>query len=397
MDHGKKERIRQADTLMKIISPVLTHGADGTLFSAMPKGDEDKWARANKDKYAALEAVGRTLCGAAPWLNTKQSDPYEEEQRQKYADLARKTIADITDPDSPDYRPFGVTTEENGGNPFCQSLVDAAFLSQGIIRGKEELFDKLPDKTKKDLIRCLADSRKVRPAHNNWLLFSGMVEAALFTLGEEPDLMRVDYCLSQHEQWYKGDGAYGDGAAFHFDYYNSYVILPMIVDIARIFEPFFPEGGYGRRRYEQAKQRSARYAAVLERLIAPDGTFPPVGRSITYRTGAFHALSQAAYLGNIPEGLHKAQIREALGSVIRRCFDGDGNFYENGFLKTGLCGDQPGLGELYICAGSLYLCTTGFLQLGLTEDDEFWSSPYEPPTSALIWSGKDHPADHAIN
>ncbi len=61
MDHGKKERIRQADTLMKIISPVLTHGADGTLFSAMPKGDASKWARANKDKYAALEAVGRTL------------------------------------------------------------------------------------------------------------------------------------------------------------------------------------------------------------------------------------------------------------------------------------------------------------------------------------------------
>ena len=61
MDHGKKERIRQADTLMKIISPVLTHGADGTLFSAMPKGDAGKWARANKDKYAALEAVGRTL------------------------------------------------------------------------------------------------------------------------------------------------------------------------------------------------------------------------------------------------------------------------------------------------------------------------------------------------
>jgi hypothetical protein len=31
------------------------------LFAAMPRGDADKWAMANKDKYAALEAVGRTL------------------------------------------------------------------------------------------------------------------------------------------------------------------------------------------------------------------------------------------------------------------------------------------------------------------------------------------------
>ena len=33
-----------------------------------------------------------------------------------------------------------------------------------------------------------------------------------------------------------------------------------------------------------------RYAAVQERLIAPDGTFPALGRSIAYRCGAFHLL-----------------------------------------------------------------------------------------------------------
>ena len=43
--------------------------------------------------------------------------------------------------------------------------------------------------------------------------------------------MRVDYALRQHEQWYKGDGAYGDGPAFHWDYYNSFVIHPMLLDV----------------------------------------------------------------------------------------------------------------------------------------------------------------------
>ena len=45
------------------------------------------------------------------------------------------------------------------------------------------------------------------------------------------DRMRVDYALRQHEQWYKGDGVYGDGPEFHWDYYNSFVIHPMLLDV----------------------------------------------------------------------------------------------------------------------------------------------------------------------
>ena len=31
--------------------------------------------------------------------------------------------------------------------------------------------------------------------------------------------------------WYKGDGVYGDGPPFHWDYYNSFVIQPMLLNI----------------------------------------------------------------------------------------------------------------------------------------------------------------------
>ena len=58
-----------------------------------------------------------------------------------------------------------------------------------------------------------------------------MVEAGLAALGADWDATRVDYAVRQHEQWYKGDGAYGDGPAFHWDYYNSFVIQPMLVDV----------------------------------------------------------------------------------------------------------------------------------------------------------------------
>lgn len=57
----------------------------------------------------------------------------------------------------------------------------------------------------------------------------------------------------------------------------------------------------------------------------------------------------------------------------------------------GLCGHQPGLGEIYISTGSLYLASTAFLPLGLPESDEFWSAPAEPWSSVKIWSGCDLP------
>ncbi len=38
---------------------------------------------------------------------------------------------------------------------------------------------------------------------------------------------------------------------------------------------------------EQALERLTRYAAIQERSIAPDGSYPAIGRSIAYRGGAF--------------------------------------------------------------------------------------------------------------
>ncbi|HEY2083484.1 MAG TPA: DUF2264 domain-containing protein, partial [Verrucomicrobiae bacterium] len=47
--------------------------------------------------------------------------------------------------------------------------------------------------------------------------------------------------------------------------------------------------------------------------------------------------------------------------------------------------------------GSLYLCATALLPLGLPPSDEFWSGPSARWTSQLIWSGESVPADHAMS
>ena len=192
--------------------PVLSHLAAGTLKRSMPvEGGSDRRA------VTHLEALGRTLAGVAPWIELPAEETEEGRVRAWFAGLAADALRQATDPASPDALNF---TE--GGQP----LVDAAFLAHAIVRAPRALWEALDASTQRRLVTALAATRRITPGYNNWLLFSAMVEAALFTTGEAWDQMRVDYALRQHEAWYKGDGVYGDGPAFHWDYYNSFVIQP---------------------------------------------------------------------------------------------------------------------------------------------------------------------------
>lgn len=371
-------------TLLKITTPVLAALAEGKLKATMPV--EAKLP--DRHTVTHLEALGRTLSGLAPWLETPAMDPEEEEARLRMADLARKAIANAVDPESPDFCNFT-------DNPTDQPLVDAAFLAHGIVRAPHELWEKLDPKAKANLVAALKETRSILTHRCNWLLFPAMIETALYRMTGDCDRMRVDYALCMHEQWYKGDGVYGDGPNFDWDYYNSYVIQPMLLDIIHVLHPVMNRGGYADRMEPIILRRARRYAAVQERLICSDGTFPVIGRSITYRTGAFQTLAQIALLDQLPEGISPAQVRCALTAVMRRCFEAEGTFDANGWLTIGLCGHQPALGEIYISTGSLYLCTTGFLPLGLTAEHPFWSDPDTPYTAQRVWSGEDLPADHA--
>jgi hypothetical protein len=242
---------------------------------------------------------------------------------------------------------------------------------------------------------AMRSSRRIRPHFNNWLLFSAMVEAFLHRVGaEDADPMRVDYALRQHEQWYVGDGLYGDGSEFHWDYYNSFVIQPMMIDILEAVGDIFPDWQAMR---EPILQRARRYAAIQERLISPEGTYPPVGRSLAYRFGALQVLAQMALRRQLPEGIAPAGVRSALTAVIRRQIEAPGTFDEDGWLQIGFAGHQPGLGERYISTGSLYLCSVGLLPLGLPSTDPFWSAPAVPWTAKRIWDGENLPCDHALH
>src|SRR5690606_4573652 len=138
--------------------------------------------------------------------------------------------------------------------------------------------------------------------------------------------------VEMHEHWYKGDGAYGDGADFHWDYYNSYVIQPMLLDVLTVVNAHTDRW---RALRPTVRRRAERFAVVLERMIAPDGSYPTLGRSITYRCGAFQHLAQLALQQALPESLQPAQVRSALTAVIRRTLTAPGTFDDAGWLQPG--------------------------------------------------------------
>jgi hypothetical protein len=367
--------------LRRISDPVLRNMAVGGLKARMPV---EQAAGADRRAVTHLEAIGRLLAGIAPWLELGDEGAAEASERREYAALAQSAISHGVDPASPDYLNF---TRDS------QPLVDAAFLAQALLRAPRTLCATLPAAPKRQLIAALESTRAITPGFNNWLLFPAAIEAALLRLGASWDRVRVDYAVRQHDTWYKGDGAYGDGPDFHWDYYNSFVIHPMLVDV---LEACGDERPAWKELRARVQQRARRYAAVQERFIGPDGSYPAVGRSLAYRCGAFHLLAQSALRRTLPDGVSAAQVRGALTAAIRRSIEAPGTFDADGWLRIGFCGHQPGIGEPYISTGSLYLCSAALLPLGLAPGDDFWSSPPQAWTSARAWAGQPFPIDHAL-
>ena len=323
----------------RLADPVLTNLAAGTLRQRMPVEQQPDADRASSSH---LEAVARLVSGIAPWLELGVDGTEEGRLRAHYRTLALTALRAGLDPASPD----ALDVREG-----TQPLVEAAYLGLAVLRAPR-LFGELDAASLERLVSALEATRRITPWFNNWLLFAGMVEVTLEHLGAWRDSMRLDYALHQHQQWYLGDGVYGDGPEFHWDYYDSFVIHPMLDEI---LDRVGDENGPWRVLRDRQRARTTRYAAIQERLIGPDGTFPPIGRSLAYRVGAFHALARTALHQALPDELDPAQVRGALTAAMDRTLGAPDTFDRDGWLRIGLAGHQPGIGERYISTGSLYL------------------------------------------
>jgi hypothetical protein len=377
MNDDRAYWVSQADRLSRTILPAL---AVGRLKTSMPhEGPPQRVA------FAHLEAFGRLLLGLAPWLESDaEASVAERALRERCRALALEGLARAVDPKSPDRMNFS-----EGPQP----LVDAALLCAALMRAPKSLLAAVQGDTRRHLIEALRSTRSIEPYWNNWLLFAALVEVCLARLGADWRPAPIATALRLHETWYKGDGTYGDGPQLAWDYYNSFMIHPLQLEILENIRPFSD-------RWQPAHgtllARARRHAEVQERLISPEGAFPPLGRSICYRAGVFHHLAFMAWRKDLPASLTPAGVRCALSAVLRRQMERPGTFDAQGWLTLGFAGHQPELAEDYVCTGSVYFAATVLLPLGLGPDEEFWAGKDEAWTSKKLWEGLPGPRDQRM-
>ena len=374
------DRAYWVDMLYRIAQPVLSQMAEGKLQQNMTLELSPIWD-GRDTRVAYLETFGRLMAGVAPWLNLPDDNSEEGKKRAQIRKWALKSYANGVDPESPDYLHWNI---------HSQNLVDAAYLAESFLRCPS-LWQSLDATTQQRYVKEFKSLRTILTPYNNWLLFRAMVEAFLLNVGEEADGYALGVATRKISEWYLSDGFYSDGPEFSLDYYNSYVIHPMFIEVLEIMEP---KGLYAPVKKELALRRMQRFNQLIERLISPEGTFPAIGRSATYRMGAFQSLAMSAWKYGLPEGMTNGQVRHALTTVMKNMFGVEGNFNKEGFLQLGFAGHQPDLADYYTNNGSLYMTSLVFLPLGLPESHPFWSDPAEDWTSRKAWSGRPFRKDY---
>jgi len=374
--------------LTKIATPVLANMSKGMLQKNMTVELSPIWDGRDR-RVTYLECFGRLIAGMAPWLALPDDGTPEAAERKKLTQWALASYAHSVDPKSPDY----LLWRKEG-----QPLVDSAYFSNALMRAPRQLWDPLDRRTKARIVTELKLLRRVGPPYTNWLLFAAMNEAFLLSIGEAYDPIRIGLAIRKINEWYVGDGWYSDGPRFHFDYYNSYVIHPMLVEILEVMVKSGEKlnGLSFTELHDHAVERMQRFGEHLERLISPEGTYPPVGRSATYRTAVFQPLALLAWRKALPAALPEGRVRAAMTAVHRRIFASPTNFTADGYLTIGFSGHQPEIADIYSNNGSMYIATESLLPLGLPASDSFWTAPAEDWTAKRAFAGAAFTRDHAL-
>jgi hypothetical protein len=185
--------------LDKIARPLLMNLANDELKAKMPiLLAEHPDSKETRLKVAYLEALGRTLSGIGPWLNLEGGSTVEQKMRAQYREWTLKAIANAVNPKAKDYM------EWEGAQP----LVDASFMALGLIRSPWVWQHLTPD-AQQNTIRAFNITRNFVPGYNNWILFSGVIEAFYCKYGLPYEAMRMEYGVREFmEHWYVGDGMF---------------------------------------------------------------------------------------------------------------------------------------------------------------------------------------------
>ena len=338
------------DIFDRIVLPVLYGFADKSIAERFIPQTAPDYSR--PPNAAILEAFCRTIMSVAPYC-----------ENETYRDVIFSAWKSVIDDKYIDW------------SIGDQLLVESANLVYAFLLYPKS-WSLLPTSTQIGIMNILIRASNIKPYKNNWYLFKCIVDIFLFKHGKLRSLHHIFTLLDEFESWYVGDGWYKDGPTFHMDYYNSFVIYPFLYII---YNELRRKYSIYQLRFDTLVERMKLYCVWLERQIAPDGSFPLIGRSIVYRSAVFHTLAFCAVHVGLPSSLSIGQVFRGLRLVHTRLWHGDSQFDSAGFLNLGFIGNQPSVANKYSNNGSCYFTGLSFSIYTLPNVDE------SPITQEKMW------------
>ncbi|MFE6228869.1 MULTISPECIES: DUF2264 domain-containing protein [unclassified Streptomyces] len=320
-------------------------------------GPRPSWSGARSD---GLEGYARTfLLAALRVAGAHGDDPHGHLDRYA-AGLAAGTAAPGTGGD-PDAWPRTADTP--------QAIVEAASVALALRLTRPWLWDRLGDRARERVADWLLPALGPSPVDNNWWLFGLTVAGFLQDVGVATDraAATIDRSLARVEDWYLGDGWYGDGDNRAFDHYNAWALHFYPVLHAHLAGDRALLARYG--------PRLRAHLADHAHLFDANGAPVPYGRSLIYRFAAAAAPWLGTLTGHTP--LTPGATRRLASGTLRYFLD-RGATDARGLLTLGWHGPHPPLVQAYSGPGSPYWAAKGFLGLLLPPGHPAWTATEEP-------------------
>jgi len=315
-----------------------------------------------------LASLAAVLHGLSPWFEHGR-----ESAASELARLARTRLAAIfADSEAPARR---------------ARLASGAMLAAALQRAPSALWTGLPTETRHAAGRWFAALAAAPCRSDDDRLFAAVLAVALRDLGLGPSpggpgaIYAGLRCPQNWADWR------GPGERWHWMQERA---LPAELLLLEALESVAAREPTWQSYRDRLRDRLAHQAALEERLVAPDGTYPLLGWAENHRCGAFQSLAAAAWRGLLPASVRPAQARTALSAVLHRTLNEPAAFAPDGSLLPWPV-FAPGSAAPSE-AGARYLCCAALLPLGLSALDPFWMGSAQHVTWHRSWLRRDLPA-----
>ncbi|KAJ4259719.1 hypothetical protein NW762_007650 [Fusarium torreyae] len=362
------------------------------------------------ESAAQLEGFARPLWAIAPLLYGYDTIT-NKELAARVDQLVQPWVEGFiagTDPQNPEY--WGPMHDMD------QRMVEAEMLAFALLAAPGRFYDPLSTDQKSNVLAWLSSINGKQMPPTNWRWFRVFCNLALVKVCQVP-LSKVqdelDADLEILDSFYIGDGWSGDGPwqtaeqaqqeqaraletgrrdaigiGRQADYYSGSFAIQFSQVLYSKFAADMDES-----RCEMYRQRARDFGAQFWRYFDSEGSSIPFGRSLTYRfaCGGFFGALAFAKVPDMPKPLDSpGAIKGFLVRHLRWWAQNSADIFStDGTLTIGWLYPNMYMAEDYNSPQSVYWCLKTLIAVGLSDDDEFWTSetlPYpdfDPPSQIV--------------